>query len=268
MAANTTAGATRRLYRDCTEITDFCTLEATTYGYYPNLAANSLFLAIFGILAIAHIPLVARYRLWGYSFAVGAGSILECLGYGGRIMLNDNPWSDSGFRLQVVCLVIAPSFIAASIYLTVRHLIIYYGPEYSRLKPRLYTWVFIGADIFSIMLQAAGGGIAASAGKTDRKKVNIGNDVIIAGIIFQVVTMGLCGLLSLDFALRYIRRTKAAGQTINFGALNRPGIFCLTSTLAYVFVLIRCIYRIPEMLGGWGGEMMRKEDEFMVLDGA
>ena len=124
MAANTTAGATRRLYRDCTEITDFCTLEATTYGYYPNLAANSLFLAIFGILAIAHIPLVARYRLWGYSFAVGAGSILECLGYGGRIMLNDNPWSDSGFRLQVVCLVIAPSFIAASIYLTVRHLII------------------------------------------------------------------------------------------------------------------------------------------------
>ena len=59
-------------------------------------------------------------------------------------MLNDNPWSDSGFRLQVVCLVIAPSFIAASIYLTVRHLILYYGPEYSRLKPRLYTWVFIG----------------------------------------------------------------------------------------------------------------------------
>jgi hypothetical protein len=136
--------STRGRFRDCTEITDFCTLNATTYGYRPNLAANSLFVTIFAILTIAHFPLVWKYRLWGYSFAVGAGCILEVLGYGGRIMLHDNPWSDQGFRLQVCCLVIAPSFIAASIYLTVRHLMIYYGPEYSRLKPRLYTWIFIG----------------------------------------------------------------------------------------------------------------------------
>lgn len=117
------------------------------------------------------------------------------------------------------------------------------------------------------MMQAAGGGIAASADKTDRKRVEAGNNVIIAGIAFQVVTMAACGLLSLDFALRYIRRRKAAGNPANVAKFNRPGIFVITSFLAYVFVLIRCIYRLPEMAGGWGGEMMRREAEFMVLDG-
>jgi hypothetical protein len=117
------------------------------------------------------------------------------------------------------------------------------------------------------MLQAAGGGIAASADKTDRQRVKIGNDVIITGIAFQVATMAACGMLSLDFALRYHRRTKAAGGGIKARSVTRPGIFVITSILAYLFVLIRCIYRLPEMAGGWGGEMMRKEADFMVLDG-
>lgn len=27
------------------------------------------------------------------------------------------------------------------------------------------------------------------------------------------------------------------------------------------------LYSLPEMAGGWGGELMRRESEFMVLDG-
>lgn len=234
---------TRASYRTCTEIAEFCTLEATTYGYYPDLGANALFLAIFSILFLAHIPLSIRYRLWGYSFAVASGCLLELLGYAGRIIMSDNPWDEAGFRLQVICLVLAPSFIAASIYLTVRHLIVYFGAEHSRLKPRLYTWIFIGADIFSIMLQAAGCGVATSADRTDRGKIKAGNNIIIAGIVFQVVTMGACGLLSTDYAIRYFKRTKAAGGAFSFSPVTRPGVFCITSTFAYLFVLIRCIYR-------------------------
>jgi hypothetical protein len=32
--------------------------------------------------------------------------------------------------------------------------------------------------------------------------------------------------------------------------------------------LIRCIYRIPEMAGGWGNPRMRDEPVFLGLDGA
>lgn len=31
--------------------------------------------------------------------------------------------------------------------------------------------------------------------------------------------------------------------------------------------MARCIYRIPELLGGWGGELMQAETEFIILEG-
>ena len=74
MSATNNTNVGRGIYRNCTQITDFCIVEGTTYGYYPNLAANALFIAIFAILTLAHIPLSIKYKLWGYSFAVGAES--------------------------------------------------------------------------------------------------------------------------------------------------------------------------------------------------
>jgi hypothetical protein len=36
---------------------------------------------------------------------------------------------------------------------------------------------------------------------------------------------------------------------------------------AYLFILIRCIYRIGEMAGGWKNKISRNQTDFMVLDG-
>ena len=83
-------------------------------------------------------------------------------GYIGRILMHDNPWNANGFKLQIDALILSPSFIAASVDLTMKHVALTFGEERSRIKPRLYTWVFIGVDFFSIVVQAVGGGIAAS----------------------------------------------------------------------------------------------------------
>jgi hypothetical protein len=37
--------------------------------------------------------------------------------------------------------------------------------------------------------------------------------------------------------------------------------------IAYITIFIRCIYRIPELLGGWGSELMRIEWEFIFFEG-
>lgn len=78
--------------------------------------------------------------------------------------------------------------MAGSIYLTVKHLVLYCGPQYSRLRANLYPWVFVGCDLGSIFLQAAGGGMAASAGKqSSMKLLNAGNALIVTGIAFVSV---------------------------------------------------------------------------------
>ena len=115
----------------------------------------------------------------------------------------------------MTCLILAPTFLAADVYFTVKQLIIYYGSEHSRLKPKLYTrcdiFSFIGCDIFSILMQAGGGGAAAAAKKSSPDLASVGNGLIIAGIAFQVVTMAVCGVLAIDYSIRLRKSRRAKG---------------------------------------------------------
>lgn len=250
----------------CTEVTPQCPVSATTYGYRPNMGGNIFFCVVFGILLIGQLFLGIKARLRGFTFAVSVGCFGECVGYIGRLIMHNNPWSQTGFKIQIVCLILSPSFIAAGIYLTIKHLVIHFGPQYSRLRPNLYTWIFISADAASILVQAAGGGIAS--GET-LSLVKVGNSIMVAGICIQVATMALCGLLAADFFYRRYRSRQSQQNLDNEMTKSTPGFkfYVGASTLAFTTVFIRSIYRIPEMVGGWGNPLMQNEKEFLVLDG-
>ena len=174
-------------------------------------------------------------------------------------MMHRNPWNQDGFKTQICCLVLAPSFLAAGIYLTLKHMVLYCGPEHSKLKPRLYPWIFIGCDFGSIVLQALGGGIAAAAGNrdSDPKLLDAGNGLIVAGIAFQVATMSVAGLFMLDFFRRFRRARKSFSPNGDGSEWEKNSakpsvrrnfrIFCYSIAFAYVAIITRCIYRIPEV---------------------
>lgn len=236
-------------YLACTSVGPGCPVEATTYGYYPNLGGNIFFTAFFGVLGVFQLGLGLYFRTWTFMAALGIGAFMEMAGYVGRVLMHDNPWSQSAFKLQIVCIVLAPTFVAAGVYLTLKHIVLNLGPEHSRLKPRLFTWIFISCDIGSLILQAAGGGVAAAAGNTNQYLLKAGDDIIIAGIAFQVVTMSVCGLLALDFFWRFSRRGNGlAGEkdlesTAPAVSPRRMQMIVGAEIFAYFTVLIRCIYR-------------------------
>ena len=105
-------------YENCTDISPVCPLDQTIYGYYPNVGANAFFAAIFGICLIANSYLGIRYRTWTYLIALWFGCLGEIVGFIGRIILLSNPWSATGFEMQICCLIISPAFFAAGVYLT------------------------------------------------------------------------------------------------------------------------------------------------------
>ncbi|KAF4496128.1 parasitic phase-specific PSP-1 [Fusarium agapanthi] len=80
-------------------------------------------------------------------------------------------------------------------------------------------------------------------------------------------------LLDISFSYRrHVRRMQGTSQYETSkanGAVSRQKLqtFAIVLTIAYFLVLIRCIYRIPELAGGWGNHLMRIEKEFLVLDG-
>lgn len=251
---------------DCTKISPDCPVESSIYGYYPNLGANAFFAAAFGIFAIIHVFFGVRYRSWTYLIAMAVGCGTECLGYVGRVLLHGNPFGNAGFNIQICCLTIAPAFFAAGVYLTLKHIVICFGEEHSYLKPKYYTWLFISCDLVSLILQGAGGGIAATADH-NRALQLVGNNLMMAGISFQVATLVAFGAMAAVYYFRLSRSTthlSASAESVK----NSTGfkLFLGGFSLAFLTIFIRCVYRIAEMAGGWRNPIMQSEIDFIVLD--
>lgn len=181
-------------------------------------------------------------------------------------MLHKNPWSNDGFEMQICCLIIAPAFFSAAIYLQLKYLVIVIGREFSRVRPKQYTWFFITCDILALILQGTGGGIAATA--NDNHMLDIGSNIMLTGICWQVLTLVLFALLFGDYVVRaYRQRTEIEPASRDLLAQRSFQVFLVGITLAFTTILIRCAYRVPELSGGWKSKIMQNEVDFIVLDG-
>lgn len=109
-----------------------CPITASIYEYQPSIAANAILLALFGISLIICIAQSVKWRTWVFLSIMSFGYAAEMIGYGGRLMLHNNPFSFVGFIIQIgispllfrgrctdlflVCLTIAPVFFTAVVY--------------------------------------------------------------------------------------------------------------------------------------------------------
>lgn len=200
--------------------------------------------------------------------AISLGCLCEVIGYIGRIMMNDNPFSTSGFEMQICCLIIAPAFVSAGIYVTLKHVVLNFGESWSRLRPAMYTYVFIVGDLTSLVLQGAGGGLAASSDFGSELQ-DQGTDVMIAGVVFQVFTLAIFGGLLAEYVIRtYRHRDEITPEAMTLLRSKKFRCFIFAIILAFCTIFTRCVYRIPELTGGWRSELMREELDFIILEGA
>lgn len=260
------SGDGKQRFDECVEVTPECPVKGTIYGYTPNLGVNAFFCAYFAIFTLVNLVLTIRFKSWFYGILMVLGALGEALGYVGRIMMHGNPWDSIGFQIQICTLIFSPSFLAAALYMTLKHIVRAVGPQFSVIKPKLYPYIFIACDIFSLVLQAIGGGVASSA--NDEKTTDMGGHIMLAGIIFQVVTFtALYVLIALYLVKlqRNISTLTTEASTLIQGKNFK--IFALGMLVASLFIFIRCVYRIAELAGGWANEIMRDEVGYIVLDG-
>ncbi|KAL2786960.1 RTA1 like protein-domain-containing protein [Aspergillus keveii] len=251
---------------DCDKVSLECPVEGTIYGYSPNLAANVAFCAIFSSCCLIQLIQMAKWRLWSFGIAMVLGCSSEAAGYIGRILLHSNPYSSTGFEIQICTLTMGPAFWSAAIYLTLKHEVELLGREFSPIKPNLYPWIFITCDLISLTLQGAGGGLAASSDTDAGSKA--GGNVMLAGIVWQVVTLTVFALIS---GLFFLRVKRAPLHTLSVEAQKvwegkRFWVFFWGVMVAFVTTYVRCVYRIAEMGGGWRNHIMQDETGFIVLE--
>jgi hypothetical protein len=251
----------------CTKAT--CDPIWSIYGYRPSLPFTILFLTIFALSALAFLiqglhPRT-RSKTWFFTAAMTIGSSSEVLGYIAKLLLYNDPFSDLGFKMNVVLLTFAPAFYAAAIYATLAQICLALAPELSRLRPRLYTRIFISCDVVSIILQAAGGGIASAA--PDFHVLEIGDNIMIAGLATQVATLLVFGVLAADYAYAvYKNQESLRPATAELRRSWRFKAFVVALWVAYLGIQIRCCYRVAELCEGWGSPTMRNQGLFIGLD--
>jgi hypothetical protein len=184
-------------------------------------------------------------------------------------------------------LTIGPAFLSGSIYLCLSRIIVAHGQDISRFSPRTYTTIFMSCDFVSLVLQGAGGGLAASA--DDKKGSDAGKNVMIAGMVFQVISLSIFMGLWLEFILR-LRKTNESKKNMLFVDVTESRRFkwfaygrchntapcqerrkanTITAALwiATILIFIRSVYRIAELQGGFHGSIANNEALFMIFEG-
>lgn len=131
------------------------------------------------------------------------------------------------------------------------------GRQYSPIAPNLYLWIFCTCDFLSLLLQAAGGGIASAESDKVGGNTAIGTNIMVAGIIFQMVSLTAFVYFFVLFLVR-TRKLKVP-RAIN--------LLTAATTLSLAAIYIRSVYRTVELLQGWRGYLITHERYFIVLDG-
>ncbi|CEJ60772.1 hypothetical protein PMG11_09334 [Penicillium brasilianum] len=244
-----------------------CPIEWGYVHYQPSIGGNAVMLAAFGLLTAPALYLGITHKVKLFTFCFVMGLLGEIIGYIGRLLLHNDPFSKDYFLIYLICTTIAPTFTAAAVYLTLARIVVVYGEGISRIRPRTYTLLFSGLDLIALVVIAVGGGMAAVV--VLQWKIDRGTHIMVAGLAVQVVSLVIFLALCFEYSLRV--RKYRGDLNPKYAVLRqspRFKRFLYALAAATIFLFIRAVYRVAELSGGFRGKLAQDQVLFMVLDGA
>ncbi|KAJ3919837.1 RTA1-like protein [Lentinula edodes] len=245
------------------------------YNYTPTEYITILFLVLFSVSFALHTGQAIYFRTWWTIPTMVFAGLLEVLGWSARLWSSKSPSLLSPYEMQLTCTILAPTPLLAGNFIILGSMIQQLGPKYSRIPPWWYTIIFCSFDLTSLLAQAVGGGMAATAvGKG--KDPTPGGHVMLGGIVFQMATITVYILFASEFFIRYFNdkpldRTQKIHHrnSGNRGAMDfELEIMSAALVLSTICIFIRAVYRTIELTDGWSGRIISTQRYFNVLDGA
>ena len=108
--------------------------------------------------------------------------------------------------MQSLLILLAPILFAASVYMYLGRIIVAVGGEKHSLIPiRFLTKTFVAGDVTCFIIQGAGGGVMS--GSKSSSDAKLGERIILAGLILQIVIFFLFIAVAAIFHLRMPRNS-------------------------------------------------------------
>ncbi|KAI0825085.1 RTA1-domain-containing protein [Trametes gibbosa] len=253
-------------------------LQENFYGYVPDRDVCIIFVVLFSVSAAIHLVQAVYWRMsWLFATAVFAG-VAEIVGWSARLWSSYSPFAQDPYIMQLCVTIIAPSPLVAALFILFGRISERLGEHYGRLSPTQYSIIFLTCDIISLVTQGVGGGIAGSSIGT-QSEVDLGGNIMLAGIIFQLTSITVFVVLMIEYFVRYLtdrparkaKKDPAAEESFSFsrGEVTPKMRLMIASLLMMtLFLIIRSVYRMIELIDGFTGKIIQTEIYFNVFDGA
>jgi hypothetical protein len=162
--------------------------------------------------------------------------------------------------LQYFFIVVAPVLISAGIYAILSVLINRLGHQYSPLKPKWVLGIFITCDTVATIVQVVGAALVGVR-YSNAQDPKSANDILLAGLAFQVFTFLVFIILTTTFLYRVSKSEKGLLQT---GKHMRS--FLVAFMAATLLVYLRTCFRLAETSQGLEKELSTREVYFACLE--
>lgn len=210
--------------------------------------------------------LTIRHRSW-YWIVFPIGLLFEVAGYAARsLSAKKDPYHLLYFVLNYFFIVTAPVFLAAGIYTVLSGLItrdkiqnngqITGKGLHTRFPPKLMIWFFVVSDVISTIVQVAGAALIGIS-YSKRNDPATANNILLAGLAYQVFSMGVFVILLGSYLFARFRSHATAGTS---------NIFCAVFGVTTVAVYLRTCFRLAETAQGLGGKLGTNEIYFACLE--
>jgi hypothetical protein len=162
--------------------------------------------------------------------------------------------------MQVLLLLGAPPFLAATIYMSLGRIIMSLGAEqHAMISPRWLTKIYVLIDVLCFCSQIAGVGLQVTG---DAKLMETGSHIITAGLVFQLVALAFFVFIGWK-----VHRTIDKEPT---SLANDPSLkwkkYMWALYAVSIAVLVRNLVRIVEFVQGGTGFVASHEEFIYVFD--
>ncbi|KAK8864747.1 hypothetical protein IAR55_002003 [Kwoniella newhampshirensis] len=241
-------------------------------GYVPKATLSYVGIACYGLLALVFWFNFFRHGR-KYMLTLCISALTMAIGFGIRIPLSTNPTSSGIYIGYTLFTLLSPcGFIATEYILLPRIAALIHAEDCLFLSSRKIVRIFVGSDITTFFLQAAGGGMTTAKGNM----ANIGKWLSLVGLVAQCVSFGIFILLAVMFMVRVSARYPEKWSNVTTTGLdNRPVTLnrledwttvYYTIMYAAVGIMARCIFRVVEYAMGRDGYLRSTEWCVFVLD--
>ncbi|ETS78055.1 hypothetical protein PFICI_10117 [Pestalotiopsis fici W106-1] len=234
------------------------------YRYEPSVAAAVIFCLLFLASSLLHFWQMYRTKSWFLGALVG-GCFTEFIGYAARTAsARQEPgcWKMMPYIIQSVFILLSPALFSASIYVILGRIVkLTDGDAHVLIKNRYITKTFVTGDLICLFMQCAAGGLMGGS-RALPALYKIGNGVVIASLILQLIWFAFFVVVAFAFHRRMVMVPTAAAQ--------RPDVrwqsYLYTLYIVSFFVMVRSLFRAIEFIEGSTGYLQKSEALFYVFD--